>query len=331
VHTLELWIHITIDRSLVRILPRLLPSLQRIVFDVNVKPSISLLHVLPTIKGIYTRPSQRSNQPFLSDEVYNTDTQLALQQLTIDNLSTQNCLLMWLRHTCTRERGTLRTLKLFAWTHQSSMLDSAKVVRRPYNPSLQVISPALDLGSKSVRKILEENGGIHHLTLTLNIDVEWSNELEPPALDLGTCSARTLVLVIPFNPSRCSCPWVFATLCDTKFPQLRRLELHFEEDKQECPWHLSPLWLSSHGHGRIDEQAWKKAQWKLDSRGMDLSEMESPNGVTRMRSYIIPPALVNGLERVMIRCNKEHHETTTIRTMLRLLGEACIRGAMDVI
>jgi hypothetical protein len=183
VHTLELRIHIIIDRSLVRILPRLLPSLEHLVFNADVKPSVSLLHILPTIKRIHTRPSQRSNQPFLSDEVYNTDTQLALQQLTIDNLSTQNSLLMWLRHTRTRERGTLRTLKLFAWTHQSSILDSANVVRRPYNPSLQVISPALNLGSKSVRKILEENGGIHHLTLTLNIDVEWSNELDPPARD----------------------------------------------------------------------------------------------------------------------------------------------------
>jgi hypothetical protein len=329
VRTLELRIAITIDQSLERILPRLLPSVEHVIFGAKFKPCLELLHILPTINRVHVHSTKESERLYVFDEVHRADTELALHDLRIDEMGAQDGLLQWIEHTRTSELSTLRTVKLFAWTHQFSTRDGIRVVYRESTGQHYAVVSSVDYGHQLVRKLLEMNGRVQHLTLTLNIDREWTDNPEPAALHLNTCSACSLVLVVPFHPSRHSCPWVFATLRDTTFPRLRHLIIHFEDE--ERPWVVPDSWMT------IDQLYDREArledeQWKLDSRGIDPMEMEleGQSDVGRMRSYAIPPPLISRLERVVIRCAKEYHETKTMKTMVRLLGDGHQMGVVEI-
>jgi hypothetical protein len=249
IRALELRIKLDLDPSVDRLFrrSRLLPNLERIVF--NGAPSFGFLRLLswtdteelselnqgtklewgrsPLCK--LTKVYACAYAPEPEVELASSECpSLALETFCIMNSLCQNSLLRWLDKTRTLYSKSLRNATCSIWASG---------------------------GRRAIQDFLGKYDTIERLTLLVNVEEEGlpirelgehlgdgfvrmfpGLTISPSDMDLGICSATSLVLKVSLEPTRKAYPAAFSVLRYTRFPRLRTVRVEFGASTYKRGW-----------------------------------------------------------------------------------------------
>jgi hypothetical protein len=213
IHSLEICIPVTIHPSASRLLRRMIPNLEELIFSTR-SPSFDLLSHFSGVKRLQFYGYSSLSLEVLAETAYCTN--VVLEELRIHNPLAQAELLDWIDATRTREEQSLKILTLSVFGQG---------------------------GSQRIRKFLEDNNALEHLVVDLNVQDEGlpihqgsllmhinsNSKLTRFILDisLGHSQISCLTINSPLELGPYVYPALFNLLHSTQLLYLENLKLNF--------------------------------------------------------------------------------------------------------